>query len=585
MKKQDKFEEKLNEQLNGMEYKPSSALWDRIEQNLYADSFEPAIQQKLTSYSIDPNEKVWTEIEHNLPESKKRKGLIWFTWIALILGIGFSAGYWFNPNKKTVIENNGANHLNQTVSVEPISKAHPDDKNNFHSGSTLNKAIAITSEVSTKKKNSLNGSTRKTIDNKGSQNAIMPPDLKPNLRKNIKPYKKEILKISGAPVNTYLLTAKVYTNATVGKRPFFNEKTEAENSDINIKTNSGLRQPTSNSLVQTDHSSDKTLTTLNQNAPSDLKQVYAVDTITESTHIPKTNLPNPLLSQSKLNQTGELSAVIPSAPVKIETAPQADANSQKNIKDTVEEKTVVRPNDYGDPEQQLSNISITATVGAQMCFMKLVLPVSEMYPLQKSYELRKQMETPALDYNGGFYLNYHLNQKWIISSGIQITSFRQTLHYNLTTPLDTNYNLTQPQSAYLNPKDSIIAGTSNILENRYSFTEIPVLVSYNILNGETIDFDLQVGVSYAFINLVNAYMPDPGCVGLLTVTNKTDFPKMKNLFFASFSPGIGFKINNTLSIGALPTIKVSLKNMTDNNNWIEQRPWFAGLNVYMRKRF
>ncbi|MBP7511707.1 MAG: hypothetical protein KA981_07240, partial [Bacteroidia bacterium] len=85
MKKQSSFEEKLKKQLDGTEMKPSDALWNRIEQNMYADSFEPALQEKLENYTVDPRKEVWDQVESQLPESRRKRGFIWFASVATLL--------------------------------------------------------------------------------------------------------------------------------------------------------------------------------------------------------------------------------------------------------------------------------------------------------------------------------------------------------------------------------------------------------------------------------------------------------------------------------------------------------------------
>ncbi len=245
----------------------------------------------------------------------------------------------------------------------------------------------------------------------------------------------------------------------------------------------------------------------------------------------------------------------------------------------------VRAKDYGPSPDELGKVSITATVGIQMCYLKLNMPSHSSYSLQQSYALRQEMETPAMDYNGGFLINYHINQKFFVSAGIQISNFKQSINFSLIAPIDTNTILLRSKNLYLHPNDSLIQGNANVLENKYSFTEIPLYLNFNVYHGEALDFDLQAGVSYAMLNLVAAYMPDPGLVGLLQINGKDDFPKLKNTFFASFSPSISYKINNALAIGAIPSVKVAISSIINNPEWIQEHPWFIGMNLFIRKRF
>jgi hypothetical protein len=195
------------------------------------------------------------------------------------------------------------------------------------------------------------------------------------------------------------------------------------------------------------------------------------------------------------------------------------------------------------------------------------------------------MESPALDFAGGLLLNYHLGKSWIISSGIGISSFKQNVKFNVLPAVQTNPNLVQPRNLYVNANDSIVAGSSNTLENKYSFTEIPVLVTYQFFRESNVHLELTAGVSYGRLNLVNAYMPDPGCIGILVATDKSSFPEFKNVFFASFAPSVAFDINSSVALGLMPNVKVSMTSMVNNPNWIQQRPYSMGLGFFLRKKF
>jgi len=93
------------------------------------------------------------------------------------------------------------------------------------------------------------------------------------------------------------------------------------------------------------------------------------------------------------------------------------------------------------------------------------------------------------------------------------------------------------------------------------------------------------GLSYARLNLVSAYMPDPGCIGMLVVNDKASFPTFKNVFFLGIAPALSFQINSSVDVGGMLSAKVALNSMVDNSNWIQQKPASAGLNFFLRKRF
>ena len=137
----------------------------------------------------------------------------------------------------------------------------------------------------------------------------------------------------------------------------------------------------------------------------------------------------------------------------------------------------------------------------------------------------------------------------------------------------------------MHASDSIMAGSGNTLESKYSFTEIPIQLTYLFKSDGAFQFGLAGGLSYGRLNLVNAYITDPNCIGLLLVSDKNAFPKFKDVFFANFSPSVSMRVNGSTSIGLIPQFKIALHSMVNNPDWIQQRPALIGLNVFLRKRF
>ncbi len=545
LKKRDKFEEKLNEQLNGMEFKPSDSLWNRIEQNLDTDGFEPAMRQKLESYTAEPNQKVWTHIENQLPEMRNRKGIFWVSMTAVILAIGFGAGYWFNP--KLLVSND------KNTSIEAETIHQPAINPNGNEGSNIN-----ASKKSPLKSGDLTAASSNDPDKKSS------PVLIPKTPVNIMAPAKENQPLT---IKNGIKSKNAKKLAEGSKLPVSSQtnhtgKVQKGNQDqgsafplASVSENNSLKQD------------------INNNSPEIQKREQPV-LPNSQTDLPKTEESKPIILPPTEKITPVISPVV------------SDESVAKEPKDTSEiysnENVLVDKSAYLPPGDTLSKISVTATVGAQLCFLSLSMPADNQSKLQKSFDLRQKMEAPVVDYNGGFLLNYHFSENWMLSSGVTMTSFTQDINYSLI-PQEGN-PVTQPNN-YMHPTDSIEAGTQRVLQNKYSFTEVPLLLTYKVLKGQSLDVEVQAGVSYAILNLVNAYMPDPTCVGLLEVTDKNDFPKLKNMLFVSLAPSIGYKLNNALTLGAMPVIKVSLTGMVDNDNWIQQKPWFVGLNLFIRKRF
>ncbi|MBU3662776.1 MAG: hypothetical protein FGM41_06205, partial [Bacteroidetes bacterium] len=120
LKKQNSFEQKLRENIDGMEFKPSDALWDKIAQNMGTDTFEPKLQEKLANFTVEPTQETWDKVESQLPENKRRFGWIWY---ASILALAFTlVGYNYYKTSPTLPTSNIAQKLGERI--EPSSTSN-----------------------------------------------------------------------------------------------------------------------------------------------------------------------------------------------------------------------------------------------------------------------------------------------------------------------------------------------------------------------------------------------------------------------------------------------------------------------------
>lgn len=506
LKKQNSFEQKLRENLDGMEFKPSDALWDKIAQNMGTDSFEPKLQEKLANYTLEPTQETWDKVANQLPQNKRRFGWIWYS---SLLALAFTLiGYnYFNSPKNLPSKEIG--------SIEkPIEQSSPPTNYN-----QVNKTKASTIPTLPKKvETQLQIESR--FEQKNTSQKI----------KNTEPLQTE----AQLPEPSFLASPKRKKGGSgnVNLPPI--ETAFVSQTKENEKNNSPLVIPKVDDTTQTPLP-EKTSTILGNLTPP---------------------------SQGK-----EISALV-----------------QNNSKDSSEPIIVSNTKEYLETDAAPTNFSLLAMLGTHMSYMTLTMPESNKYDLNKALDLRKEIETPQLDFSGGLQAEYAFAKKWYLRAGIGIVSFTQKVQYNIL-PVDSAINQVQAPNFYLHKQDSIIVGSTYALENKYSFTEFPVYLGYKISEQEDWNVDLNIGISYGRLNLVNAYMPDPSCVGLLIANDKNSFPKFKNVWFANLAPSISWNINARASVGLMPHLRIGINNMVDNPDWISQKPWSAGLNLFLRKRF
>lgn len=539
LKKPNNFEEKLKDQLDGMEWKPSESLWNRIEQNMSADSFEPTIQSKLENYQVKPTEKVWESVEAQLPESRRRKGIFWFGSIALLLLTTFGAGYWFNTisepktiavNQPLVVENKP-----NTTQINPIPEGIKPNNETIETIIISKAPEAIAME-------------KKELKQKRKISTLAPIAASSVLDQTEKKLAKRPASNKQTNKNK---TAKSNTKKVVLATNLVSENSNGIISPIVTETSSILGEPAkSNELSQT-------------------KELRSANNENGSNHIAKDASPKLDSSKSQFEPK-----VI-----------QESANFESNAKDTFSENKLFRGTSYIAPEESFTNFSLSVYAGMHMSFMQTKMPSSSNYSMQKSFDLRNEMETPGIDFAGGLLLNYHFGKGWFVSSGTGIVAFKQIVKFSVMPANQSNPSYIQSKNLYINLSDSIIAGNSNTLENKYSFTEIPLWVGYQFPSDGSVHFELMGGLSYGRLNLVNAYMTDPGCIGILVVNDKESFPQFQNVFFASIAPSVSYKINSSVELGLMPNLKFGLNNMVKNEQWIQQKPALLGINFTLRKHF
>ncbi|OYU96947.1 MAG: hypothetical protein CFE21_01270 [Bacteroidetes bacterium B1(2017)] len=546
LKKQNSFEEKLKDQLDGMELKPSDSLWSRIEQNIQADSFEPTLQQKLENYSLTPNKEVWEGVEAQLPETRRRKGIIWFSSIAVLLLATFGAGYWFRNIEET--KNLAYTQKQAPAKTEQVISA-PNTSNEAITKPSESAATQASPAASVIVKPS-NSTNSESSDALVSENTAIQPN---SALAQSNTSHKELTSSPSLPkksTHKNVFVAAKNGNSSKAKNKKAGAGSSASGIVSSIAASGGSNQ---SSLPPSDQDAQAIPPASANTAP------IASAPKTEANVPSKTNEPKVILESATIN-------------------PQP--------KDTFTEDKIFREKSYITPEENFGKFSLVAYAGVHYTDMKLSMPTSTTYSnLDKSFQLRKEMESPSLDFSGGLMLNYHINKSWFVAGGIGISAFKQNVNFSVLPANQTNPTLVQDKNLYVNLNDSIIVGKTNSYENKYSFTEIPLWVGYQFKSESSFHFELMAGASFGKLNLVNVYMPDPGCIGILVANDRESFPQFKNVIFANVSPSFVYSANSSVEIGASPTGKFALNSMVQNTGWIQQRPISYGLNFFLRKRF
>lgn len=226
-----------------------------------------------------------------------------------------------------------------------------------------------------------------------------------------------------------------------------------------------------------------------------------------------------------------------------------------------------------------SKLSLTILVGAHYSMMQLqALNTS----LANTVALRKNVEQAKVDWSGGFLLDYSLSNNWMVSSGIQFTHFSMGMNFGTaTTSTSPKF---EPGGTFLTT-DSVTTGVLNNQRIKYSWNEIPVLFTYKFKPLARLAVEAKVGVSYAIISVVDVAMVAQNNIGVLSVKSTDAFPGFTNSWFAQTYLGLSYRLNDDITLTAMPYVKYSINNMIERSNWISQRPYMVGLSLGLRKQF
>ncbi len=247
------------------------------------------------------------------------------------------------------------------------------------------------------------------------------------------------------------------------------------------------------------------------------------------------------------------------------------------------------PNNLSEPgkvneENGLTRFSISILAGVNYCMMRLESPEVGRYPLEENTALRRAIEQPEIDWAFQFLLNYDLNKKWMLSAGFGRLLFKQSFYYNITLP-ENAHSPNESPGQMQNPGDSIVSGNSYVSSIRYSWTEIPIMLTYRIPTKQKFSFQLSTGFSYAFLSNIDVAMVNYDNVGILMLTNKESFPGFRNEFFTTIAMGLSYSVNQSVELSLIPQCKIGLRNMIENPDWVKQYPYFVGLHFGLRKKF
>ena len=188
-------------------------------------------------------------------------------------------------------------------------------------------------------------------------------------------------------------------------------------------------------------------------------------------------------------------------------------------------------------------------------------------------------DNPGFTFNGGFELEYALNDNWAVYTGLKTYYFKQSFEeytYNVPSPLPQDQKLKTLAGNYLvnNAGNGNLPGTAEvdaILRIRY--IDIPLIARYQVNN---VFFDAGVHYNYMIDNYSNIKQRN----NLTDLTFERNGGIRKHAF--GLTAGIGFKktFESGMRMEFGPEIKVNLNNFYSNEELIGI-PVFGGFRAVM----
>lgn len=559
------FEKKLRNQLDETEFNPSDSLWSRIDQEVNRPEFEQKVEGKIGNYQLDPKKETWEQIEAQLPpepNGKNRRKYLWIPITALLFISGLGIGFWLNQieNTSNILVINGNEQQAPAVFEE-----QPDAETKVIAPNQTKTQIET---LSNNKENS-----------KPKQNDIKFDDNNQNLTSQTKkPTQKQIATTTSIQTTNNSKQPTANSNETLSKLPK-NDVTD----NLNKKQVTLNQSPLNNSnqpiagVIGTESNLSKN--NVADNRSLNKKQIAPPQNLSELEGVTQREQTTQKQTASNTAQT-ETNEPLVAARTASTEQPTDSTKSYKNVLPPLSDSAVAanKPLPNLTEEERPSKLSLSIMMGAHYSQMHLY---TNQPQLAKHVALRNQIESAEIEWSGAFLLDYEW-KKFLISSGIQFTNFSMGMTYG-TTPA-AQQPKPEPNSQVVT-NDSVTADGINNTRIRYSWNEIPILITYRFTPHKRLGIEAKVGVSYAFISTVDAALVGQNNVGVFAVKNKESFPFVKNSIFAQAYLGLAYQINSSVTLTAMPYLRYSLNSMIDGNYAVKQHPYMVGMSIGLRKHF
>lgn len=547
LKNQDKFEQKLREQFDNFEAKPNDALWDNIAQNLPTDNFEKTVAGKLNTLKFEPNANVWLAIEKRLPFIVQVNKKLIYLWTFVVLSFGVFAGFFINKMMNSSNTSGAMSHPKAFVWLENNGELKMENGELAPQTYGNNKQIANNRPALAEGGKKQNENTSVETENHAINANNIPNNL---LVQNAIAEKTR--------VNNRAKNNRHANSVVVTQPPILANQVVGQNPAGSVD---GLP------LIGAIASADLPIQNKVNNEATNSSSLNGNNTPPVVENLPK-------IATKPLPE-----------PTKDSVAENTNLTKAENIVTSPKNKAVlaqqVSDENYTGASLKKEKLTIIAYGGLGFSYMRYAAGNDQANSVTNQ-KLREQTESTESEITGGFLVGYDLTKRFTISTGLIVANFKQTMNFSKETAKNPIVNYEENMIYF----DSIIEGNTNSTSLKYSFTEVPIFITYKALETQKFELAFQTGLGIGFVTGINTYIINTNNIGVYEVTNKDDFPAFKNTLFFSFQPQFTYNLNSPgVSVGLMPIIKTSITNIVNDENWLKQYPYNMSMNLFLRKRF